>query len=50
MFWLDEHYREKFRLDTLAQALGKSRSYVSRENFTPKRGRKIHDYLNTYAT
>ncbi|MBM6607186.1 MULTISPECIES: AraC family transcriptional regulator [Leclercia] len=46
MFWLDEHYREKFRLDTLAQALGKSRSYVSRK-FHAETGEKIHDYLNT---
>lgn len=46
MFWLDEHYREKFRLDALAEELGKSRSYVSRK-FHAKTGEKIHDYLNT---
>jgi AraC-like DNA-binding protein len=46
MFWLDEHYREKFRLDALAEELGKSRSYVSRK-FHAETGEKIHDYLNT---
>lgn len=46
MFWLDEHYQEKFRLDALAEALGKSRSYVSRK-FHAETGEKIHDYLNT---
>jgi AraC-like DNA-binding protein len=46
MFWLDEHYRDKFRLDALAQQLGKSRSYVSRK-FHAETGEKIHDYLNT---
>ncbi|HDR2513349.1 helix-turn-helix domain-containing protein [Enterobacter ludwigii] len=46
MFWLDEHYREKFRLDALAAELGKSRSYVSRK-FHAETGEKIHDYLNT---
>ncbi|RVS20142.1 AraC family transcriptional regulator [Enterobacter hormaechei] len=46
MFWLDEHYQEKFRLDALAAELGKSRSYVSRR-FHAETGEKIHDYLNT---
>lgn len=46
MFWLDEHYQEKFRLDALAQELGKSRSYVSRK-FHAETGEKIHHYLNT---
>ena len=46
MFWLDEHYQEKFRLDALALELGKSRSYVSRK-FHAETGEKIHDYLNT---
>ncbi len=46
MFWLDEHYQEKFRLDALAAELGKSRSYVSRK-FHAETGEKIHDYLNT---
>ncbi|WP_426760255.1 helix-turn-helix transcriptional regulator [Enterobacter cloacae complex sp. 366F10] len=46
MFWLDEHYQEKFRLDALANELGKSRSYVSRK-FHAETGEKIHDYLNT---
>jgi len=46
MFWLDEHYQEKFRLDALATELGKSRSYVSRR-FHAETGEKIHDYLNT---
>ena len=46
MFWLDEHYQEKFRLDALAETLGKSRSYVSRK-FHAETGEKIHDYLNT---
>ncbi|AEN66411.1 transcriptional regulator, AraC family [Enterobacter soli] len=46
MFWLDEHYRDKFRLDALAEELGKSRSYVSRK-FHAETGEKIHDYLNT---
>lgn len=46
MFWLDEHYQEKFRLDALAEELGKSRSYVSRR-FHAETGEKIHDYLNT---
>lgn len=34
------------RLDALAEALGKSRSYVSRK-FHAETGEKIHDYLNT---
>jgi len=46
MFWLDEHFQEKFRLDALAAELGKSRSYVSRK-FRAETGEKIHDYLNT---
>ena len=46
MFWLDEHYQEKFRVDQLAHELGKSRSYVSRK-FHAETGEKIHDYLNT---
>lgn len=46
MFWLDEHYQEKFRLDALAAELGRSRSYVSRK-FHAETGEKIHDYLNT---
>ncbi|MHA0867543.1 helix-turn-helix transcriptional regulator [Enterobacter cloacae] len=46
MFWLDEHYQEKFRLDALAETLGKSRSYVSRK-FHAETGEKIHNYLNT---
>jgi len=46
MFWLDEHYQHKFSLDALANELGKSRSYVSR-NFHAETGEKIHDYLNT---
>lgn len=39
MFWLDEHYQEKFRLDALAAELGRSRSYVSRK-FHAETGRK----------
>jgi AraC-like DNA-binding protein len=46
MFWLDEHYQEKFSLDALAGELGRSRSYVSRK-FHAETGEKIHDYLNT---
>ena len=46
MFWLDEHFHEKFRLDELAEELGKSRSYVSRK-FHAETGEKIHNYLNT---
>lgn len=46
MFWLDEHYQEKFRLDALARELGRSRSYVSRK-FHAETGEKIHHYLNT---
>ncbi|MGP3592698.1 AraC family transcriptional regulator [Vagococcus sp. WN89Y] len=46
MFWLDENYRQKFSLTTLAQALGKSRSYVSRR-FHYETGEPIHQYLNT---
>ena len=46
MFWLDEHYQQKFSLDALADELGKSRSYVSRK-FHAETGEKIHDYLNT---
>jgi len=46
MFWLDEHYQEKFRLDALAAELGRSRSYVSRK-FHAETGEKIHHYLNT---
>lgn len=46
MFWLDEHYQEKFRLDALAAELGRSRSYVSRK-FHVETGEKIHHYLNT---
>lgn len=46
MFWLDEHYQQKFSLDALAGELGKSRSYVSRK-FHAETGEKIHDYLNT---
>ncbi|AMJ69218.1 AraC family transcriptional regulator [Enterobacter cloacae] len=46
MFWLDEHYQEKFRLDALAAELDRSRSYVSRK-FHAETGEKIHDYLNT---
>ncbi|MGX5108487.1 AraC family transcriptional regulator [Enterobacter cloacae] len=46
MFWLDEHYQEKFHLDALAAELGKSRSYVSRK-FHAETGEKIHHYLNT---
>ncbi|MFZ5261342.1 helix-turn-helix domain-containing protein [Enterobacter bugandensis] len=46
MFWLDEHYQEKFRLDALATELGRSRSYVSRK-FHAETGEKIHHYLNT---
>ncbi|WP_288766151.1 AraC family transcriptional regulator [uncultured Enterobacter sp.] len=47
MFWLDEHYQEKFRLDALAAELGRSRSYVSRK-FHAETGEKIHHYLNTF--
>lgn len=46
MFWLDEHFQEKFRLDALAAELGRSRSYVSRK-FHAETGEKIHHYLNT---
>ena len=46
MFWLDEHYREKFRPMHSAETLGKSRSYVSRK-FHAETGEKIHNYLNT---
>ncbi|HCM9447028.1 TPA: helix-turn-helix domain-containing protein [Enterobacter bugandensis] len=46
MFWLDEHYQEKFRLDALAAELGRSRSYVSRK-FHAETGEKIHHYLDT---
>ncbi|HDS9358225.1 TPA: helix-turn-helix domain-containing protein [Enterobacter chengduensis] len=46
MFWLEEHYQQKFRLDALAAELGISRSYVSRK-FHAETGEKIHDYLNT---
>lgn len=46
MFWLDEHYQEKFRLDALAAELGRSRSYLSRK-FHAETGEKIHHYLNT---
>ncbi|OAT33531.1 AraC family transcriptional regulator [Buttiauxella ferragutiae ATCC 51602] len=46
MFWLDEHYNQKFTLDTLAAELGKSRSYISRK-FHAESGEKIHEHLNT---
>lgn len=46
MFWLDEHYMHKFSLVTLAQALGKSKSYVSRR-FQVETGESILGYLNT---
>lgn len=46
MFWLEEHYQQKFSLDQLAQELGKSRSYVSRR-FHYETGEPIHQYLNT---
>lgn len=46
MFWLDENYRQKFRLDALAAELGKSKSYVSRR-FHAEMGESILDYLNT---
>lgn len=46
MFWLDEHYQEKFRLDALAAELGRSRSYLSRK-FHAETGEKIHHYLYT---
>ncbi|HGY5078610.1 helix-turn-helix transcriptional regulator [Citrobacter freundii] len=46
MFWLDEHYMHKFSLVMLAQALGKSKSYVSRR-FQVETGESILGYLNT---
>ncbi|XTZ39011.1 AraC family transcriptional regulator [Salmonella enterica] len=46
MFWLEENYRRKFSLERLAQASGKSRSYVSRR-FHEETGEHIHQYLNT---
>lgn len=46
MFWLDENYRHKFRLDALAAEVGKSKSYVSRR-FHYETGESILDYLNT---
>lgn len=46
MFWLDENYRQKFRLEALAEEIGKSKSYVSRR-FHYETGESILDYLNT---
>lgn len=46
MFWLEENYQQKFSLDTLAQELGKSRSYLSRR-FHVETGEHLHQYLNT---
>ncbi|CBG90286.1 helix-turn-helix transcriptional regulator [Citrobacter rodentium] len=46
MFWLDENYTRKFRLDALAAEIGKSKSYVSRR-FHYETGESILEYLNT---
>lgn len=46
MFWLDENYMHKFRLEALAEEVGKSKSYVSRR-FHIETGESILDYLNT---
>ena len=46
MFWLDENYMCKFSLAALADALGKSKSYVSRR-FHYETGEIILDHLNT---
>ncbi|WP_455812145.1 helix-turn-helix domain-containing protein [Pseudomonas graminis] len=47
MFWIEEHYRDKFSLEQLATALARSRSYVSRR-FQSETGEMIHDYLTTF--
>lgn len=47
MYWIEEHYQEKFSLERLAAALDKSRSYVSRR-FQLETGEMIHDYLTTF--
>lgn len=46
MFWLEEHYQQKFSLDALARDLGKSRSWLSRR-FHAETGEPIHVWLNT---
>lgn len=46
MFWLDENYTCKFSLSTLAEEVGKSKSYISRR-FHTETGENILDYLNT---
>lgn len=47
MFWVEEHYAQKFSLSALAQTLNRSRSYLSRR-FQQETGEAIHDYLTTF--
>ncbi|ATA23854.1 AraC family transcriptional regulator [Brenneria goodwinii] len=46
MQWIEEHYMEKFSLDTLISYLNLSKSYVSRR-FKQETGEMIHEYLLT---
>ncbi|MDX5627017.1 MULTISPECIES: AraC family transcriptional regulator [unclassified Brenneria] len=46
MQWIEEHYTEKFSLETLTGSLNLSRSYVSRR-FKQQTGEMIHEYLLT---
>jgi len=46
MQWIEDNYRGKFNLDTLALHLGLSRSYVSRR-FHKETGEPINEYLLT---
>lgn len=47
MYWVEEHYAQKFSLSALAQKLNRSRSYLSRR-FQQETGEAIHDYLTTF--
>ncbi|MTD27201.1 helix-turn-helix transcriptional regulator [Erwinia sorbitola] len=47
LFWIEDHYMEKFSLARLAAALERSKSYVSRR-FQVETGEMIHDYLTTF--
>lgn len=47
MYWVEEHYAQKFSLGALAHQLNRSRSYLSRR-FQQETGEAIHDYLTTF--
>ncbi len=47
MYWVEEHYAQKFSLSALAHQLNRSRSYLSRR-FQQETGEAIHDYLTTF--